>query len=182
MKGKILLLPLAAQAGGHHVQVFGVAEAHDEHARARRAPGGARPAARARNARRPRPRAGGRKMPSRLSIHVSAKAAAPALAPGRGPHGRRQTGPRACAGLCRRGRLAASAPSGSNRRCTTPPQHRPARGPGQTAPAPARQARPPGGGGVGMAWCSRCRRQWCQSRGRPAPPSRRRVPLGPSLG
>ena len=34
-EGQVLLLPLAAQAGSHYVQVFGVAEAHDEHPRAR---------------------------------------------------------------------------------------------------------------------------------------------------
>ena len=38
-KRQIALLALAAQAGGHHVQVFGVAEAHDEHAAARGQPG-----------------------------------------------------------------------------------------------------------------------------------------------
>ena len=35
-EGQVAAFALAAQAGGHHVQVLGMAEAHDEHARARR--------------------------------------------------------------------------------------------------------------------------------------------------
>ena len=113
----------------------------------------------------------GGKMPSRLSIHVSAKAAAPTLGASgvARPPPNRATGARA---LRRAGRLAYRPGPAAQTQVHHAaalvwggPGHRHLRLAGLACQAAARRPWPGAPGG---------HRQWCQSRGRPAPPSRPR--------
>ena len=152
--GQIALRALAAQAGGHDVQVFGMAEAHDQHRDCRRQ-ARHRAVAPGRSARRPRPRAAGRGRCRRGCRSRSAQtAAAPAPAPAPGPHGRRQTAPQGAAGAT--GEPADRRPVPGRQQSVpqspgTPRHHStaPAQGPAQNASAATRGlgwTHRPGGG------------------------------------
>ena len=106
-EGQVVALAAALQAGGDDVQVLGVAEAHDQHARAG-VERGHRAAAPARNARSARSagRRGGEDLVAAVDPVHAHRQRAQQAARWRDRHGRRRTAPPACA---RAHRVAAAA-------------------------------------------------------------------------
>jgi hypothetical protein len=149
MKGRSPLLALAAQAGGHHVQVLGVAEAHDQHARCP-VPGGARRACTGSECSQDHARRAGRA--GRCRRGCRSRSAQKAVAPARSasawptcppPNKRHWHLQWRQARHKRWARLGAScAVSNSNPRCTTPPQHWPSAGAQRKPHWPRRGDRP----------------------------------------
>ena len=165
---------------GHHVRSSAWLEAHDEHPQACWQRG--QPCTGSECSQTTPSGGWGGKMPSRLSI-VSAKAAAPKPAPGRGPHGRRQN---RATGVRRPQAGGQAGGIGRAQRLKLQVHHAAAalaQG-GAQGVAHLRLASSPPGGGARRPWpgAPGGHRQWCRSRGRPAPAIRPQVPRGRAFG